>query len=176
MNRPSPFGTILGERTLVPADGGRGRLVVSLGIPRPTPGHDDWGCPFRIKGLGIDRVEYAYGIDSLQALTNAFEGIRYVLDRLERPVTLEGASPPETAFSRFIPLGLGPLTRRLEKMVDREIVRSVKALKRRHELREKRGRPKRTRDSDATAVRPRLIGGPTSSRTADRRNRPGRGR
>lgn len=145
MKKATPFGTILGQRTLVPADGGRGTLVVSLGIPRPTPGHDDWGCPFRLKGLGIDRVEYAYGIDSLQALTNALQGIRYVLDRLERPVTLDGASPPETAFARFIPIGLGTLTGRLEKMVDREIVRSVKVLKRRHEMREARKRQKRTR-------------------------------
>ena len=138
MKKAPPFGAILGERTLVPADGGRGKLVVSLGMPRPTPGYDDWGCPFRLKGLGVNQVEYAYGIDALQALTNALAGIRYRLDRLERPVTLDGCLPPETGFSRFIPIGLGPFSRKLERMVDLETARWGRSLERRYKRKQRK--------------------------------------
>ena len=73
------IGTILAERRL--AEQVSGKVVrVSLGAPRPGTDDADWECPFRIHGAGISRVEFGYGIDSMQALTTALDGIRVLLD------------------------------------------------------------------------------------------------
>lgn len=38
----------------------------------PAPG-GDWQCAFQITGLGEDDVQYAFGVDSVQALQLAFQ-------------------------------------------------------------------------------------------------------
>jgi hypothetical protein len=124
-------------------------------------GYPDWECPFRLRGLGVNQVQLGYGVDGIQAVTNALEGIRYALDRLETPLVLPfgtaaswKATPARwkkghlefgTGFHRFIPIGFGAFTRRLERLVDREVAAFGRALKRRHELREKRKRARRPR-------------------------------
>src|SRR5205823_5948024 len=56
-------------------------VVVSIGAPRPHQ-HGDWECPFTIEGRGDCKVQSAGGLDTLQALLNAVEGIRIALDEL----------------------------------------------------------------------------------------------
>ena len=157
-----PFGAVLGERVLVPRDGSKGRLTVSLGTPRPMKDHPDWECPFRLRGLGINQVQLGYGVDGIQAVTNALQGIRYALDRLETRLVLDigttaqwKATPARwkkahlefgTGFHRFIPIGLGAFSGRLERLVDREMADFLKVLKRRHALREKRRRERTRRE------------------------------
>jgi hypothetical protein len=131
------IGTILAKRQL--ADRTSGRVVrVSLGVPRPGTGEADWECPIRISGAGISRVESGRGIDSMQALTNALDFIRVLLD--ESDLALGWKVGPgrqdiwhdETGFAWSIPIALGPaITRRLERVVDREIQRDVQRLERR---------------------------------------------
>ena len=80
-NRSSvSLGTVIAERRLTPRDAPRRSVVVSLGTPRQTKHSDDWECPFRIRGAGMRRVEYGFGVDAFQALTMALEGIRYCRD------------------------------------------------------------------------------------------------
>jgi hypothetical protein len=130
------IGTILAERLL--GEQGSGRVVrVSLGAPRPRT-NGDWECPFRIHGAGISRVEFGYGIDSMQALTTALDGIRVLLDESGLALGWKmGAGRQdiwhdETGFARSIPIALGPaITRRLERVVDREILGEVQRLERR---------------------------------------------
>ena len=133
------FGTILAERGLVEQDSGRS-VRVSLGVPRPGTGGAEWECPFRIRGAGLSQVEFGYGEDSMQAIMNALEGIRALLD--ESGLSLGWKLGPgrqdsyiwvgETGFTRSIPLALGPTFRqRLERLVDREIQQAVQRLERR---------------------------------------------
>jgi hypothetical protein len=49
---------VIGERCLVFRDAPRKKLVVTLGKPRRMKGHQDWECPFRIKGPGVARLEF----------------------------------------------------------------------------------------------------------------------
>ena len=131
------IGTILAEREL--AEQVTGKVVrVSLGAPRPRTEDADWECPFRIHGAGISRVEFGYGIDSMQALTTALDGIRVRLDESGLALGWKvGAGRQdiwhdETGFARSVPIVLGPaLKRRLERLFDSEIRRETQRLERR---------------------------------------------
>lgn len=134
------FGAVIAERTLVVGDRGTRTVVVSLGTPRPSDlGEDEWECPFRIKGAGLAIVEFGRGVDAMQALITALQGIRYFLDKTGLALSWDGL-PVHIAFPRSLPPSLHPtFTRRLERLVDRELARHVRALKARH----KRGMARR---------------------------------
>ena len=131
------IGTILAERQL--AEQVSGKVVrVSVGTPRPGTNGAEWECPFRIHGAGISRVEFGYGIDSMQALTTALDGIRVLLDESGLALGWKvGAGRhdiwhDETGFARSVPIVLGPaLKRRLERLFDSEIRRETQRLERR---------------------------------------------
>jgi hypothetical protein len=124
------IGTILAERRLQRLDFPRRTVVVSLGRPRRRMGSQDWECPFRIRGLGVRRIEYAYGVDAFQALTMALEGIRYLVDQCAIPLAWKGVREDHTGFQRLIPLLPEPGgTSRLERIVDKEARLRLKRLK-----------------------------------------------
>jgi hypothetical protein len=50
-------------------------VIVTIGLPQPTPGHQDFYCPFRIDWPGGERASYSIGIDTMQALTLALQSI-----------------------------------------------------------------------------------------------------
>ena len=126
-------GNVIGERRLFFRDAPRKKLVVTLGAPRRTKGQQDWECPFRIKGAGVACLEFGYGVDALQALTTALEGIRSMLDEIGKPLAWSGVLPDHTGFQRMIPIAAGSeISTRLERLVDRELNRHVRQLKRRH--------------------------------------------
>lgn len=130
----STVGKVIGERRLVFRDAPRKKLVVTLGTPRRTKDHQDWECPFRIKGPGVTRLEFGYGVDALQALTTALEGIRAVLDEIGEPLAWSGVLPDHTGFQRMIPFAAGAdLSARLDRLVDRELTRNLRQLERRHQ-------------------------------------------
>jgi hypothetical protein len=124
------FGPVIAERRLL-VDGARAKtLKVSLGTPRPYD-DDEWECPFRIKGSGIDTVEYGRGVDSMQALVTALDGIRAMLDETGLSLSWQDALPDHTGFQRAIPVLFGAaFAKRLERLVDREIKLYVQNLKR----------------------------------------------
>jgi hypothetical protein len=137
--RHGPFGEVIGRRRLQVMGARRQVVTVSLGKPRRTQGTLDWECPFRISGAGVNLVEYGYGIDSMQALATALEGIRYMLDKTGKPLSwaeMDG----ETGFQRWIPFwGDSVERRRLERLIEREMRSYVKRLKERRKKR--RGGP-----------------------------------
>jgi len=148
--RSVSFGTVIAERRLHPRGAPRRSVVVSLGKPRKTKGFDDWECPFRMSGAGMRRVEHGRGVDAFQALTMALEGIRHFLDRMETPLVWGGTLDDHSGFQRLIPLIGGPrgtarITARMERVVDRELLRQLRELKRRHRAAQgrKRARPVR---------------------------------
>src|SRR5262245_38591480 len=118
------LGTVLGERRLEFRDAPRKKLVVTLGSPRRMKDHPDWECPFRIRGSGVTLFEYGYGVDALQALATALEGIRSILDTIGKPLAWRGVLPDHAGFQRVIPISMGTaLSARLERLVDRQILR-----------------------------------------------------
>ena len=130
------IGNVIGERRLVFRDAPRKKLVVILGKPRRMKGHEDWECPFRIKGPGVAVLEFGYGVDALQALTTALEGIRVMLDEIGKPLAWSGVLPDHTGFQRLIPITAGPdISARLERLVDRELNRHVHRLERKQRKR-----------------------------------------
>jgi hypothetical protein len=151
-------GDVIGERRLVFRDAPRKKLVVTLGRPRRKKGYQDWECPFRIKGPGVARFEFGYGVDALQALTTALEGIRVKLDEIGKPLAWSGVLPDHTGFQRMIPM-LPGISERLERSLDRELNRHVRQMERRHK--------KRLSKAGASTARTRL----TKSSNRDRKVR-----
>lgn len=124
------FGQIIAERHLVSRDHEASRVRVSLGKPRWNG--TEWECPFRIRSAGVSEVEFGRGVDSMQALTMALEGIRAVLDRKFGALAWEEVLPDDSGFQRAIPITFGgTFSRRLERLVDREVSRHVRQLKQR---------------------------------------------
>lgn len=122
------FGPTIAERRLVADDPGIGAVIVSLGTPRHN-GSEEWECPFRIKGRGLKIVEFGRGVDAMQALTTALDGIRYFLDQTNLALSWENGIPNHTGFQRSITIALGAtFAKRLERLVDREIARHVRTL------------------------------------------------
>ena len=134
------FGPILGARRLIVA-GSRRPVTVTLGKPRRSERYaETWECPFGITGLGNRGSHYGYGVDAIQALTNALEGIRVTLERSGK--RLGWFEPGDAAgFERVIPSVFGRrFTQRLHRIIDREIALNVRALERRWRRRQARRR------------------------------------
>jgi hypothetical protein len=162
------MGTILAERVLGEQDSGK-VVRVSLGAPRPGTGGAEWECPFRIHGAGVSRLAFGYGIDSMQALTTALDGIRALLEESGLAVGWKiGAGRQdiwagETGFARSIPIGFGrDFRQRMEGLLDRELERHVQRLGRRS--------PRTSRSRKAVAART-TVAGPASPARKSRKAR-----
>ena len=141
-----PVGSIIGTRELS-REGSRGKPVtVTLGKPRKRA-DGDWECAFRIAGLRVRAVQYGYGVDAIQALTTALEGIRVTLERSGQRLAWIGGEAGDAGFERLVPTSFGPaFTSRLNRLIDREINRVVQRLERQH-LRRSRRAASRTQGS-----------------------------
>lgn len=59
-------------------------VFVLLGKPQQLPDHEDYYCPYQIKGAGDEKVSYACGVDSFQALQLALGTIAVELEVLNK--------------------------------------------------------------------------------------------
>lgn len=66
-------GMIIANREIVLADGKE--VIVTIGKPEKFPDSEDYYCPYQIIGIGNEKVRYASGIDSIQALFLALKMI-----------------------------------------------------------------------------------------------------
>jgi hypothetical protein len=111
----------------------------------------DWRVPFQIGAAARSEILYGYGVDAIQALSNALEGIRVTLTKSGQHLTWEGGRPGDTGFPRVVPdIGFPQLRQRIEQLMDREVERFVRALERKHRRRH-RQRVSRTRRAPATS-------------------------
>jgi hypothetical protein len=85
-SRRSDLGEVVARRILAEQGVARRKIVVSIGLPRPDPlsKHGDWECAFLIQGVGRSKVQKTFGVDSLQALMIAIEGVRVGLEQTGR--------------------------------------------------------------------------------------------
>ncbi|GAA2424830.1 hypothetical protein GCM10010191_41320 [Actinomadura vinacea] len=107
------LGEVVAERRLetVAGNGARTPVVVKLGKPQPDPlsANQDWYCPHQILGLGENRVEASYGVDSLQAFLLGVYSLQLKLaERAETAqVQLEWAGTPDLGLEVAPAFGTG---------------------------------------------------------------------
>lgn len=96
------------------------KVEVQLGYPEMrTP--DEWACPFRIVGLDAEVVEFGIGVDALQAIMMAIEGIATYLRSSGRSLSWLGM-PGETGIRRQIPMMMGAeFANEIEAHIDAKI-------------------------------------------------------
>jgi hypothetical protein len=84
----------------------------------------EWGCAFRISGLAQEINEFGRGIDSLQALMVAIEGVRFYIERSGEQLTWEDQELGYLGLPRRIPDTFGiEVEQHLVKMVNDEVTR-----------------------------------------------------
>lgn len=80
-------------------------------------------------------VEHGYGVDSMQALQTALQGIRHFIDKSGKAFDWLGTET--SGFQRSIPwYGDSRFTKRMEQLVDAELKREGARMRRRHQARQ----------------------------------------
>ncbi|GLQ95250.1 DUF6968 family protein [Dyella acidisoli] len=69
--------SVIAKRTLQAKDGRE--IEIIFGTPEEFPDGKDFYCPFQVIGLGDERVRYAGGVDSMQALLLALKKLSYYI-------------------------------------------------------------------------------------------------
>jgi hypothetical protein len=122
------LGRVVAHRALSEKGFPQRKIVVSIGLPRrdQEPG-GDWECPFLIEGFGKSKVQKAFGVDSVQALILAIQGIRVNLEQTGRD--LFWLDPQNGAdFPLNVPTTWGKqFVERVRLAIEREIVRVWRA-------------------------------------------------
>ena len=110
-----------------------GRVVVRIGCPEPDPiksAHGEtWRCPLQIEGLDLTQIEdlrldkdaplFAYGVDSMDALKNAFRSLHVLLKRHGTPLRWERTQEEALGFPVQVPSGYGvEFDRRMEDVIN----------------------------------------------------------
>lgn len=116
------------RRLAVVGEPGR-ELIVTIGKPRPDPKPGgDWMCSFLVEGLPRTRRRAAHGVDALQALLMAVEGVRATLDASGLQLAWEGGEPGDTGIPRTVPLFYGlDFAQKIGRHIDREIQEHAQA-------------------------------------------------
>lgn len=88
--------SVIAKRILKAKDGRE--IEVVFGRPEKFPDDDDFYCPFQIIGLGDEKVRYAGGVDSMQALILALKKLSYYVTSLDEVTKgevqwLDGSEP-----------------------------------------------------------------------------------
>jgi len=104
----------------------KGERVMAV-LYRPVMVHkEEWRCDFRISGLSHQVDDCAYGVDGLQAIIIALQGIRFHLDRAPESMTWCDGPVGELGLPRPIPDSYGlDVEKRLAKVVGEEVSRLV---------------------------------------------------
>ena len=119
------LGQVIARRMLTEYTGESIREVaISIGAPRPHP-KGDWECPFAIESYRRSKVELAGGVDALQALLMAIEGVRTRLDQTGSRFEWLG---PDLGWGagipRQVPMGYGKrFEKRLNQVLESETAR-----------------------------------------------------
>jgi hypothetical protein len=105
-------------------------VVIEIGVPRRRR-VGEWACPYRIRGLGGDRIRYCFGFDAVQALQIVNQAIWRDLEPYGEKLSWVG-EPGDRGFFRYYPAYLGTKhARQVEAAIDREIHKEYLRLKRR---------------------------------------------
>jgi Domain of unknown function (DUF6968) len=144
---PLKLGRVVGERVLTYGPKGRQRIIVRVGTPRKADPRT-WQCAFQISGIRGSHVYAAYGVDALQALQLAFQGIRFYLARHRVRATWVGGEKGDPGFPQLVPIAFGlafasrisRLIAREEKLYVREVLKRRREARRREPIGKKAGK------------------------------------
>ena len=126
---PRVANPIAVRRLSVVGEPGR-EVVITLGKPRAELKTPTFRCSFLVEGIPKARRRVAYGVDSLQALQNAIEGARRVLERAGLVCTWHGGQPGEIGLPRAIPTYEGSgLAEKIERYIERELKKFLRMAK-----------------------------------------------
>ena len=111
MKMPEKLGTIVAKRDLVSSVDGAKKVSIQIGKPVLPKGDWTYVCPYRIHGIGDDRLRHAPGgADSVDSLQFVFQkiGIELTIINEAHGGTLhwEGGAEGDVSF---------PLWERIEK-------------------------------------------------------------
>jgi hypothetical protein len=118
------LGRIIARRELTEIGSIR-KVIVSIGTPRRHP-KCDWECWFSLEGLGKPHLQSVGGVDPLQALLLAVEGVRVTLDKTGRRFAWLEDDPDKagSGIPRYVPTHYGPLAEaRINVAIEREAKR-----------------------------------------------------
>jgi hypothetical protein len=122
------LGRPIAERALICGTRRKKQLTVRLGAPKRAE-QVDWVCPYQIVGLGSSRVDAAYGVDALQALMMALEGIRVRIEKAGA-CTWVGGENGDAGFPRLVPTYFGAaFATHINQQIDRELERFGKVVR-----------------------------------------------
>jgi hypothetical protein len=81
-------GEVIATRTLMLLrdQGAASEVVVLLGKPLQLPGHQDYYCPYQVKGAGDEKTRHACGVDPFQALHLTLSALAVELEVLNKVV------------------------------------------------------------------------------------------
>ena len=123
---------LIGIRELREVGKARKIITVRVGKPRKDP-RGDWVCLYQVSGLGRNTIQRTHGVDALQAVQLALEGIRTGLERSGKVLSWKGGEPGDTGFTRSVPAFFGrDFSRRLERLIDEEVERFARAAEAKH--------------------------------------------
>lgn len=126
---PSPW---IAERTFMRRDT-NSQVVVRIGRPEPYPesSHGDWRCPFEIRGLDEDIIDFGFGIDTVGALQNTLRVIRLLLSRSKVPLMRELTKTNDIGFPMEAPTAYGiRFQRKLERHMENEVKKRGREIQR----------------------------------------------
>lgn len=97
------LGEVIASRRLHLIDEPTRQVVVQIGRPQPVDGSTDFFCPYQVIGLGDEKVRYAMGVDSVQALEEVIRILPTelaVLSRESPSLRWEDAAAGDFGFRR----------------------------------------------------------------------------
>jgi hypothetical protein len=82
-------GELIASRTLILLEDNNAasEVTVMLGKPQQWSDHENYFCPYQIKGAGDEKIRYMAGVDAFQALHLALSTLRVELEVLNKQLT-----------------------------------------------------------------------------------------
>ena len=102
-------------------------VVVTLYAATNEHAPHAWTCQFTIEGLSQNASGQGVGMDALQALTVAIQGIRFHLEAAQEDFQWEGGEMGDFGIPLAIPEGFGSrIEERLRSMLNEEVARLLR--------------------------------------------------
>jgi hypothetical protein len=100
-------------------------ITIYLGVPSKVKANE-WKCPFLLDGFEKPRIQFGRGVDGLQALLVAIEGIRVTLERSGKHFSWLGGEDGDLGLPQFIPTVFGAeFSNKMGQLVEKEMSKFV---------------------------------------------------
>src|ERR1700736_1528858 len=117
------------------------RRFATAKIGRPEKSGRDWACKLLISNVGMKEPMLVYGVDQMQAILLAFEGVLTTLRNSGTEWRWIHGEKGEIGIPRFVPGGFGRrFASRLESIIDAETNKFASSAERRHNRNLAKGR------------------------------------